>query len=157
MDINLKSFMKEELKERGTMEFPGINKFTGKDGNPIPFIIKRISQKDLKEIRNLYKTSVVFRDNQNNNRPLVQNGQVAMIKEYDAERAGLHMMVDAFVQPKLDAPELMEYYGVLDRLDMPEVIFADKADFKYANDCLMEALGLKEKESEPKTIENIKN
>ena len=34
------------------------------------------------------------------------------------------MMVDAFVQPKLDDPELMDYYGVLDRLDMPQTIFA---------------------------------
>lgn len=157
METNLRAFMKEELKERGTMEFPGIKRFTDKDGKPIPFIIKRLSQKELKEIRNLYKTSKVYRDKQNGGRPVIQNGQVSVIKDYDAEKAGLHMMVDAFVQPKLDDKELMDYYGVFDRLDMPEIIFAEKDEFKYANDCLMEALGLKEKENEEDIIEEVKN
>lgn len=157
MEMNLKAFMKEELKSRGTMEFEGIDKFTGKDGKPIPFIIKRLSQKELKEIRNLYRSTKVFRDAKNNNRPLVENGQVIMQKSYDAERAGLHIMVDAFVQPKLDDPELMEFYGVLDRLDMPETIFSDSEDFKYANDCLMIACGLKDKQSDEEETEEIKN
>ena len=157
MEMNLKAFMKEELKSRGTMEFPGIKRFSDKDGNPIPFIIKRLSQRELKEIRNLYKTTKVYRDKQNGNRPVIQNGQVAVLKDYDAEKAGLHMMVDAFVQPKLDDPELMDYYDVLDRLEMPETIFSEKGEFKYANDCLMEALGLKEKEDEAEVIEEVKN
>ena len=28
MDMNLKAFMKAELKDRGTVEFPGVKKFT---------------------------------------------------------------------------------------------------------------------------------
>lgn len=157
MDTNLKAFMKEELKTRGTIEFPGIDKFTDEDGNPIPFIIKRLSAKEIKEIRNLYRTSTVFRDKQNNGRPVIENGQVAVIKDYDAEKAGLHMMVDAFVQPKLDDKELMAYYGIYDRLDMPEIIFADKDDMRYANKCLMEACGLANKKSEKDTVKDIKN
>ena len=67
MEMNLKAFMKEELKNRGTMEFPGIARFADKDGKPIPFIIKRLTQADLKEIRNLYRTTKVYRDK--NGRP----------------------------------------------------------------------------------------
>ena len=137
------------------MEFPGIARFADKDGKPIPFIIKRLTQADLKEIRNLYRTTKVYRDK--NGRPVIQNGQVAVMKDYDAEKAGLHMMVDAFVQPKLDDPELMDYYGVLDRLDMPQTIFADSKDYKYANECLLEALGLKDDEDEEDTLETVKN
>lgn len=66
-------------------------------------------------------------------------------------------MVDAFVQPKLDDPQLMEYYGVLDRLDMPEVIFADRNDFRYANECVLEACGLMTKQDEAEKVEKIKN
>lgn len=157
MDLNLKAFMKEELKSRGTMEFEGIDKFRGKDGEPIPFVIKCLSMKEIKEIRNLYKTSKVYRDKNASNRVVIENGQVAVIKEYDAEKAGLHIMVDAFVQPKLDDPELMEYYGVLDRLEMPEVIFADRNDFAYANKCVMEACGLLNKQDDANTVEKIKN
>lgn len=157
MDMNLKAFMKEELRTRGTMEFPGIAKFVDKDGNPIPFIVKQLSMKDIKEIRNLYKTTEVFRDKKNGNRPMVENGQVVVRKDYDAEKAGLHIMVDAFVQPRLDDQELMDYYGVLDRLDMPETIFSDRDDFRYANECVMQACGLMDKPGEAETVEEIKN
>ena len=37
--MDLKAFMKEDLKNRGTMEFPGIDKFTDEKGKAIPFII----------------------------------------------------------------------------------------------------------------------
>ena len=93
MDMNLKAFMKAELKERGTVEFPGVPTFTDEKGNPVPFIIKQLSMKEIKEIRNLYKTTEVFRDKKNGNRPVVENGQVVVRKDYDAERAGLHIMV----------------------------------------------------------------
>lgn len=157
VDTNLKAFMKEELKSRGTVEFPGIEKFTDKDGNPIPFVIKQLSMRDIKDIRNLYRKTEVFRDKRNGGRPLIENGQVSVIKDYDAEKAGLHIMVDAFVQPKLDDPELMEYYGVLDRLDMPETIFADREDFRYANECVMEACGLLNNKNDSDTVEDLKN
>lgn len=66
-------------------------------------------------------------------------------------------MVDAFVQPKLDDPELMEFYKVNDRLDMPETLFADRDDFRYANKCVMEACGLAAKQDEEETVKNLKN
>lgn len=157
MDMNLKAFMKEELKDRGTMEFPGIERFCDKDGKPIPFILKRLSRKELNDIRDLYKTTTVYRDKKNGNRPLIQEGQVAVLKNYDSERAGRHIMVDAFVQPKLDDPDLMAYYGVVDRLDMPQVLFSDKVDYNYANDCVLEACGLLDKKDEKEVVEKIKN
>ena len=48
MDMNLKAFMKAELKERGTVEFPGVATFTDEKGNPVPFIIKQLSMKEIK-------------------------------------------------------------------------------------------------------------
>ncbi len=156
--MNMKAFMKEELKQRGTMEFPGIEKFTDEKGKPIPFIIKRLSRKEIKEIRDAYKTTEVFRDRNNGNRPIVgNNGQVAVLKDYDGESAGFAIMVEAFVQPKLDDPELMEYYGVVDRLDMPQIIFSDRDDFEYADQCVMEACGLVKKKDEKEVIEELKN
>lgn len=156
--MNIKAFMKEDLKNRGTMEFEGIDKFKDEKGNKIPFIIKRLSQREVKEIRDMYKTSSVFRDRKNNGRPVVgANGTVAVLKDYDAESAGAHIMVEAFVQPKLDDPDLMEYYGINDRLEMPQVIFADRKDYEYANDCLLEALGLNEEKDERDEIEELKN
>lgn len=156
--MNIKAFMKPELKDRGTMEFPGIDKFLDEKGEPVPFIIKRLSAKELREIRENYHSSSVFRDRKNNGRPVVgSNGVVAVLKDFDAEKAGAHIMVEAFVQPKLDDPELMKYYGVYDRLEMPQVIFADRKDYEYANECLMTALGLDIDEDERDEVEELKN
>lgn len=157
MGIDMKAFMKPELKDRGTMEFPGIERYKDAKGNVIPFIIKRLSMKEIKEVRNNYKTKEVYRDKRNGDRPIIgNNGQVAVINDYDGDSAGLEIMVEAFVQPKLDDPELMEYYGVHDRLDMPNIIFPDKDDFKYADDCLMEACGLASKKNDKETVEELK-
>lgn len=157
MDMNLKAFMKDELKEKGTMQFDGIERFKDADGKPIPFILKQLSAKEIKEIRNLYRTKEVFRDKRNGGRPVIENGNVVMMNDYDADRAGMHIMVEAFVQPKLDAPELMEYYGVLDRLDMPEIIFSTREEMRYANECVLIACGLMDGRDEKEVVENIKN
>lgn len=156
--MNMKAFMKPELKERGTMQFPGIDKFVDEKGEPIPFIIKRMSALELKEIRNRHKTKEVYRDRKNGGRPVIgANGQVAVLEDYDAAAAGLEIMVEAFVQPKLDDSELMEFYGVYDRLEMPQTLFSDKADFEYANQCLMAACGMSEEKDENKVVDKLKN
>ena len=71
MGIDMKAFMKPELKDRGTMEFPGIERYKDAKGNVIPFIIKRLSMKEIKEIRNNYKTKEVYRDKRNGDRPII--------------------------------------------------------------------------------------
>ena len=155
--MDMKAFMKEELKTGGTMEFPGIERFKDSKGNVIPFIIK-LSAAETREIRLRHKKKEVFRDKKNGNRPVISaNGQVAMIEEYDQYAAGQELMVEAFVQPKLDDKDLMEFYGVYDRLEMPQIIFSSKEDFQYADDCLMIALGLKEQKSDDEVINKLKN
>ena len=157
MEKNLRAFMKQDLKDRGTMEFEGIEAFKDEEGKPIPFVLRRLSNAELREIRNRYRTEKVFRDKKNGGRPVVDDGAVAMIREYDAEKAGLDIFVEAFVFPKLDDPELMEYYDVVDRLDMPRTIFPDADDYRYAMDCVQVACGMKKSEAEKKEIEKIKN
>lgn len=158
MAISMKAFMKEELKERGTMEFEGIERFKDESGKPIPFIIKQLSKAEQKEIRNRYKSKEVFRDKKNNGRPFISaNGRVAILEDYDSESAGLDIMVEAFVQPKLDDPALMEYYGIADRLEMPQTIFSTKEDYQYAENCLMEALGLATQKKDDAIVDELKN
>lgn len=157
MEKNIRAFMKESLKDRGTMEFEGIEAFKDEEGNKVPFVLKRLSNAELREIRNRYRTEKVFRDQNNNGRPVVDDGAVAMIRKYDSEKAGLDIFVEAFVVPKLDDPELMDYYGVVDRLDMPRTIFPDPEDYRYALDCVQIACGIKKQETEKDEIEEIKN
>lgn len=156
--MDMKAFMKEELKTGGTMEFPGIERFKDSKGNVIPFIIKKLSTAEAREIRLRHRSKKVYRDKKNNNRPVISaNGQVAMIEEYDSYLAGQELMVEAFVQPKLDDKDLMEFYGVYDRLEMPQIIFSNPEEFQYADECLMIALGMKQQKSDKETVKELKN
>ena len=117
-----------------------------------------MSALELKEIRNRHKTKEVYRDRKNGGRPVIgANGQVAVLEDYDADAAGLEIMVEAFVQPKLDDPELMEFYGVYDRLEMPQTLFSDRDDFEYANQCLMAACGMSQEKDENEVVDKLKN
>lgn len=161
--MNIKAFMKQELKDRGTMEFDGLPQFTDDDGKPVPIIVKRLSAAELRDIRDLYRTKKVYRDKRNGGRPVVDNGRIAMIQDYDSEKAGNDIICTALVQPKLDDPELMEFYGVLDRLDMPRVIFPDAESWRYVNHCVTVACGLDTDEDdeipneEKATVSEVKN
>ena len=158
MGIDMKAFMKPELKDRGTMEFPGIERYKDAEGNKIPFIIKRLSMKKIKEIRNNHKTKEVI------------SGQKKMVTAQLLEvtdRLQLSMITMEILQVlKLWWKHLYSRNwtiltdGVLrvyDRLDMPNIIFPDKDDFKYADDCLMEACGLTSKKDDKETVEELKN
>lgn len=78
MEKNLRAFMKEELRDRGTMEFEGIDAFKDENGKPIPFVLRRLSNAELREIRNRHRTEKVYRDKKNNGRPVVDDGAVAI-------------------------------------------------------------------------------
>ena len=69
--MDMKAFMKEELKTGGTMEFPGIERFKDSKGNVIPFIIKKLSTAESREIRLRHKSKKVYRDKKNNNRQVI--------------------------------------------------------------------------------------
>ncbi|WP_283682676.1 phage tail assembly chaperone [Parablautia sp. Marseille-Q6255] len=156
--MDMKAFMKSDLKDRGTIEFKGIDRFLDDKGKPIPFILRRLSRNRVQEIRNLYRTKDVFYDTSSGSkRPLLTaDGQVATIVNYDADKVSTHIMIESFVQPKLDDKELMEYYGVLDRMDMPAILFPDRAEYDYANKCVMIACGMSEDKDE-KVIDDLKN
>lgn len=154
--IDMKAFMQEENKGDKEITFAGIERYKDKDGNVIPFILKRLNRKEIDKIRSLYEEETIVRDDETD-RPLVDDGQAVVRKKYDSQRAGLHLMVEAFVQPKLDDKALMEYYGVYDRLEMPYIIFSEPGEMKYANECMKVALGIKKKSDEMETLETVKN
>ena len=51
----------------------------------------------------------------------------------------------------------MEFYGVYDRLEMPQTLFSDRDDFEYANQCLMAACGMSQEKDENEVVDKLKN
>lgn len=158
----LNYFMKEELKKDEIVEIPGVETFKDEDGNIIPFKIKILDKNKISEIRKAYTTRKMIVDSKK--KPLLVNGEVQYSKEYDGDRATDHIIVDSFIDPKLDDPKLMAFYGVVDRVDMPGVIFRNMADYQHVSDAVISALGFSPDEVEDAEdsddkmeIEEVKN
>ncbi len=114
---NLKRFMRPELKSEETFDV----KITDKDGHDMPLKIKRLSQKTMDDIRDAYTNKSPAYDKNGN--PIIQNGRLVMVEERDTERFSRHLITEALVEPKLDDPELMEYFDVVDKVDMFGTVF----------------------------------
>lgn len=156
---NLKFFMKEELKKDEVVEIPGVETFKDDDGNIIPFKIKILDKNRIAEIRKAYTTRKMLVDAKK--KPLLVNGEVQYSRDYDGERATDHIIVESFVDPKLDDPKLMEFYGATDRLDMPGKLFRNLADYQHVSTAVISALGFNPEEAEEaeddKIIGDVKN
>ena len=114
---DLKRFMRPELKEEQVFDV----KIIDKDGNDMPLKIKRLSQKTIDKIRSSYTTKSPAYEK--NGRPIINGGRLVMTEERDIERYSRHLLVEALVEPKLDDPKLMDYFDVVDKVDMPSVVF----------------------------------
>lgn len=156
MEINLKAFMKPELKEQETIELPGVKAFTDSKGEPIPFILRKLTRSQLKEIRDNNTTTTVVKDKRTN-RPMVgNNNRIVYDEQYDSEAAGREIMVECFVQPDLKAKELREFYGVQLNTELPEKLFQGE-DWDYANKCVLIACGLADEETQDEIMKKVKN
>lgn len=155
MEMNLKAFMKPELKEEETITLPGIEAFKGADGKPIDFILRKIPRSKIDEIRSNNTERTVVKDHRTN-RPMVSGNHIVYDEKYDSEKAGREIMVECFVQPDLKSKELRDFYGVALNTDLPDKLFRGK-DFDYANKCVLIACGLADEDTEAEVIKNIKN
>lgn len=156
MEINLKAFMKPELKEQEVIELPGIEAFKDDKGEPIPFRLKRLSRSELKEIRENNTTKTIVKDKRTNKPMVGSNNRIVYDEQYDSEAAGLEIMVECFVQPNLKAKELRDFYGVELNTELPEKMFQGD-DWEYANKCVLIACGLADEEMQDEVMKKIKN
>ena len=92
-----------------------------KDGNDMPLKVKRLTQKRISELRDIYTTKKPAYDKNGN--PLVMNGRIVWSEDRDVESYSRMLLVESLVEPQLDDPELMEFVGIDDVVDMPGAVF----------------------------------
>lgn len=114
---NLKRFMRPEMKTEEVFDV----KIIDKDGNDMPLKIKRLSQNFVSELLAFYTTKEPAYDKKG--KPIIQNGRLVMTEERDSTKYGRHLLVEALVEPKLDDPELMEFFGEIDKVEMLTRVF----------------------------------
>jgi hypothetical protein len=113
----LARFMRPEMKAETIIDVV----IKDKDGNDMPLKVKRLTQKRISELRDIYTTKKPAYDKNGN--PLVMNGRIVWSEDRDVESYSRMLLVESLVEPQLDDPELMEFFGIDDVVDMPGAVF----------------------------------
>lgn len=135
---SLKYFMRPVQQE--IIAFTGPESFKDDDGNPINFEAKILTQQEITQINENYRRRSVATDKKGN--PLVNGGEVVWKTERDNARALRHIVVKSLQYPKLDDPELMQFYNCVDITDMPLLVFSKPGDYDYVARNVMQILGM---------------
>ena len=101
---NLQAFMAANTEE--TREVIISDRFTDKDGQVVPFVIKSLSQAENEEIRR--RTSV----------PVTKNG-VVIGDKLDSEKYGRELVLASVTTPNFRDSELCKFYATMDPLEVP--------------------------------------
>lgn len=126
-----------------------------KDGKDMPLKIKRLSKKRISELRDMYTTKSPAYDKKGN--PLVMNGSIVWAIDRDDYSYTRMLLIESLVEPQLDDPELMEYFGALDVVDMPDLVFA-AIETKQISDIIGDLMSDRNVEDVKKSdIEEAKN
>jgi len=155
MSSRFKAFMLEELKKDEIITFPGVDTFKDENGKPIEFQIKKLGTEDIQKIRSSYKTKKIATDKKG--KPIITGNSIVYAEDYDAEKAGAHIMVEAFVFPDMHDQELREFYGCNDITEMPRKLFKKYEDYQYANQCVLQALDMADQKSDDEVVDDLKN
>lgn len=109
-----------------------LDRFVDEDGNPVPFVIQCITSGESDEIMQ---------------RCTDKGGQLN-VKEF-----GDRMIVACMVEPSLKETELCQYYGVMDPLDVPGIMFSP-GEKKIVEDAIMDINDMKDAMEKLKKAKN---
>lgn len=153
---NLKYFMRSSAKEEEIFTVDGPDSIKDENGNPVQLKIKKLRNKTIADINDMYKSRTLLKDRKGNY--IVQNGEAVYSVDKDSARAMRHIIVEALVEPNLKDPDLMKFFDCVDVTDMPYHVFFDNAEFAYVSRKIMEVLGMVEEDnSTEKEVEEAKN
>lgn len=96
------------------------DRFKDKDGNPVPFVIKVLTQE---ENEKLHKRA---------SKPVKKNG-VVVTETTDSELYGKLLVLESVVEPNLRDAELGKFYGTMDPLEVASKMLTAGEYGKLAN------------------------
>lgn len=155
--MDMKYFMREELKSDEIVEVPGIEMFKDDKGEKVPFKVKVIGIDEINKIRKNCTARRIAVDDKGK-RLFDKAGRPVFTEDVDNEAATRRLIVEALVYPNLKDPDLMKYYGVNDVMEMPFKLFKNSKDYTYISDTVVEVLGLGQQEmSDDELVNEAKN
>ena len=156
-DKSLAYFMRDTSKTIKEVTIPGVESIKDDKGNIIDLKVKILTQKQIEDIYDKYRTRSIVKDKKGN--PLVNRGQVVVDVQTDSNTALRRILVEAITYPNMKDKELMAYYDCHNYADMPTLVFPDPKEYQQVQNAVLGVLGILdvEDESSEDEIEDAKN
>jgi len=147
----LARFMRPEMKAEKIIDVV----IKDKDGNDMPIKMRRLSQKRIADLREIYRSEEPAYDKKGN--PIVQNGKLVMREKFDMNAYSHMLLVESLVEPDLNDEELMDFFGVVDVCDMPGAVFTP-SEISQISDYAGDLVAFRDVEDiKPEEVEEAKN
>ncbi|TCX51926.1 MULTISPECIES: hypothetical protein [unclassified Dehalobacter] len=156
--MDMKYFMRAELKQDEIVEIPGIEIFKDEKGKLIPFKVKVLGTEEVNDIRKAFSKKRIVMD-EKGKRLFDKLGRPVLSDETDTEAATRRLVVEALIYPDLKDPELMKFYEAKDVMEMPFKLFKNPKHWAYVSNAVAEVLGINSDEavSDDELINEAKN
>lgn len=156
-DKSLAYFMRDTSKTIKEVTIPGVESIKDDKGNIIDLKVKILTQKQIEDIYDKYRTRSIVKDKKGN--PLVNRGQVVVDVQTDSNTALRRILVEAITYPNMKDKELMAFYDCHNYADMPTLVFPDPKEYQQVQNAVLGVLGILdvEDESSEDEIEDAKN
>lgn len=156
-DKSLAYFMRDTSKTIKEVTIPGVESIKDDKGNIIDLKVKILTQKQIEDIYDKYRTRSIVKDKKGN--PLVNRGQVVVDVQTDSNTALRRILVEAITYPNMKDKELMAFYDCHNYADMPTLVFPDPKEYQQVQNAVLGVLGILDvdEESSEDEIEDAKN
>lgn len=127
---DLSYFMQENTSpEEFSFEAP--KRFKDKEGNPLVFKFRILSEKELNTIRSRWRKRVYVK-NEKGNHIFRPNGAIAFDEQVDTDSMIMDFLTESLVYPNLKDQELRNFHKTQNVLEMPYKIFTrSEVDYLY--------------------------
>lgn len=152
MKKDLNYFLRENKPEIVEIEAPS----TIKDENekPVMMQVRVLPQEEIDKIFDMYTYKRPEKDRRKN--PVVVNGEVAMRKDRDSQRAVRHLVAEALVYPDLHSEEVQNFFKCYELSEILYKVFPAPDEYQYVVNSVLEVLGLTD-DTQDDDVENAKN
>ena len=156
-DKSLAYFMRDTSKTIKEVTIPGVESIKDDKGNIIDLKVKILTQKQIEDIYDKYRTRSIVKDKKGN--PLVNRGQVVVDVQTDSNTALRRILVEAITYPNMKDKELMAFNDCHNYADMPTLVFPDPKEYQQVQNAVLGVLGILDvdEESSEDEIEDAKN
>ncbi len=139
-DKSLAYFMRDTSKTIKEVTIPGVESIKDEKGNVVNLKVKILSQKQIEDIYDKYRTRTIVKDRKGN--PLVNRGQVVVDIDTDSNSALRRILVEAITYPNMKDKDMMAFYDCHNYADMPTLVFPDPKEYKQIQDEVLGVLGI---------------